>query len=399
MGKYDFEKMIDRRNSDSEKWAVPDNELPMWVADMDFEVVPEVKEALHRRVEQGIYGYPSIPKEWAAAYRNWWRERHHVKIDEKWLLFGLGVNFINSSIIKRFTNAGDGVVLLSPVYVGFYHIIRGSDRNAVESRLIYDKAHGTWEIDFDDLKEKLSREDVKLMLVCNPHNPVGRILSSIELEKIAGLCKEQGVVMISDEIHCDITDPGKEYVSALSLDEELKKNLIVAISPTKAFNLAGLQSAAAVVPDEGLRKRVYKALSADEINVPNMLSADAAIAAFTYGKDWLKEFNDYIYENKKAVSEYIEKNLPLIRLTNSDSTYLLWLDCEEYKIKATELSRRLREEAGLYLNSGETFGSGGEYFLRMNIACPRERLLDGLLRLKKGLDAIKSTCNNCGYNI
>ncbi len=389
--KYDFDRRVERRNTDSIKWKVEDNELPMWVADMDFETIPEVTEALKKRIDHPVYGYPALFGEWGTAYVKWWKERHGVYMEEEWLSFGLGVNFIISSVLKRLTKSGEKVVMLSPAYNAFYKMIEGNGRGVLESRLLYDEAEGTWAIDMEDLEKKLAESDASLFIMCNPHNPVGRIWSKKELESVGRLCIKHDVFMITDEIHCDITDPDKEYVPVLSLSEDIKARSIVTVSPTKTFNLAGIQTAAVVVPDKELRSRVREALSADDINQPNILSSQAAVAAFSYGGEWLDQLRAYIYENKLTVSRYLSDNIPKIRLTRSEATYLLWLDCRYYGVRGDELSKRIREGTGLFLSSGEMYGSGGEYFLRMNIACPRARLTDGLNRLKKAMEMICET--------
>ncbi len=387
---YDFNRLVDRRNTNSIKWNVEENELPMWVADMDFLTLPEITTALEERIKHGIYGYPTVPKEWRMAYRNWWLLHHKVEIKEEWLHFGLGVNLIIARLIEYLTDPGDSVVMLSPTYNAFYHLIRGNRREVLESQLIYDKTGPVYSIDFSDLEKKLSSPGVKCLIFCNPHNPIGRIWSREELRAVADLCLKYDILLITDEIHCDITDPKKEYVPILSLDGEIREHVIVAISPTKTFNLAGLQTSAVVVVNEELRKRVIASLKTAELDVPNVLSTIAAVTAFTRGWDWLLQLRQYIFENKQTVGKYLKEKLPQVLLTKSEATYLLWLDCSCCGIRSGELAERLRKDTGLFISSGEMYGTGGESFIRMNIACPRERLMDGLKRFDKGIRNIIS---------
>ena len=380
--KYDFDLMIDRKGTNSYKWDIAEGELPMWVADMDFRTAPEIIKAITERAGHGVFGYSTVPDEWHSAYINWWKNRHGIEFKKSELLFSTGVIPIISSCVRKLTTPAENVLIMTPVYNIFYNCIRNNGRNVQEFPL--DRINGEYSIDFDRLEKALSDPQTTLMLLCNPHNPIGRIWDRETLAKIGELAFDSGVTVISDEIHCDITDPGCEYVPFASVSEKCRDNCVVCISPTKAFNLAGLQTAAAAVPNARLRHKVWRALNTDEVAEPNAFAVQAAAAAFEKGGEWLDELRQYIYDNKQLVKEFIASKIPQIRLVPSDATYLLWLDCTSMSMTPKELAGHIRKSTGLYLSSGDIYGSR-ECFLRMNIACPRAMVRDGLERLLKAV--------------
>lgn len=382
-----FDKLTNRFNTFSIKWDVKENELPMWVADMDFETAPEIISALKERVNHGIYGYTDVPKEWNLAISNWWRKRHNLKLDPDWLMFCTGVVPAISSIVRKITTVGENVVVQTPVYNIFFNSIVNNGRNILESPLIYNGIE--YSIDFEDLELKLSNPQTSLMILCNPHNPIGKIWNKETLAKIGSLCKKYNVVVLSDEIHCDLTDPNVEYIPFASVNDECKNNSITCIAPTKTFNIAGLQTAAIFVPNPYLRYKVNRGINTDEVAEPNCFAVNAAIAAFTKGEPWLNELRQYIYENKQIVKKYLEENLTDINLVPSQATYLLWLDCSKVTNNSSELTKYIRDTTGLFLSNGTQYGKTGQTFIRMNIACPKERLLDGLQRFKSGVNKYK----------
>lgn len=384
---YNFDLITDRRNTYSMKWDVEANELPMWVADMDFRTAPAITEAIAQRTQHGIFGYTDTPDEWYSAYMGWWKERHGVEFEKDWLMFCTGVVPAISSVVRKLTTVGENVVIQTPVYNIFFNSILNNGRNVLESPLKYDGE--SYSIDFEDLEAKLANPQTTLMILCNPHNPVGKIWDKATLERIGELCRKHHVVVLSDEIHCDLTDPGTGYVPFASVSEACRMNSVTCIAPTKAFNIAGLQTAAVVVPDPVLRHKVNRGLNTDEVAEPNVFAVTAAIAAFTKGGSWLDSLREYIYQNKQTVREFLGENLPDITLTPSQATYLLWLNCDRITHSTSELADFIRAETGLYLSKGKAYGGHGDCFLRMNIACPREVLLNGLARLKKGIDAYK----------
>lgn len=382
---YDFDTPTERRNTNSLKWDVAQGELPMWVADMDFQTAPEIREAIMKRAEHGIFGYSVIPDAWYEAYIQWWKMRHGYTMERDWLIFCTGVVPAISSIVRKMTTPAEKVLIQTPVYNIFFNSILNNGRQVLESPLRYDGKE--YRIDFADLEEKLSDPQTALMILCNPHNPTGKIWDRQTLEKIGALCSRHHVTVVSDEIHCDLTDPGESYVPFASVSETCRQISITCMAPTKAFNLAGLQTAAVSVPDEVLRHKVWRALNTDEAAEPNAFAVEAAVAAFTRGADWLDALRDYLYENKKLAEEYIEKEIPDVRAVASQATYLLWLDCSGLIGCGREAAGFLRRETGLYLSEGSQYGGNGADFLRMNIACPRAVLKDGLERLKNGLAA------------
>lgn len=385
--KHSFDLPVNRRGTCSMKWDVGEKELPMWVADMDFQTAPEIVDAIESRARHGVFGYTDVPREWRRAIKGWWESRHHFQIEEEWLLFCTGVVPAVSSVVRKMTTPNENVLLQTPVYNIFFNSVVNNGRRVLESPLSYDG--NAYQMNFEDLEQKLSDPQTTLMILCNPHNPVGKLWSRETLERIGALCWKHHVLVLSDEIHCDLTDPGKEYIPFASVSEECRMNSITCVAPTKAFNLAGLQTAAVIVPNAFLRHKVERALNTDEIAEPNVFAVTAAIAAFTQGARWLDELRSYLYENKRFAAGFLERELPQVKLVSSQATYLLWLDCGELLRDTAELSRFLRETTGLYLCEGKQYGGNGCRFLRMNIACPRERLQDGLNRLKQGTEAFE----------
>ena len=382
--KYDFNTPVERRGTDSLKWDIGAGELPMWVADMDFETAPEIKDALIRRAEHGVFGYTVVPDKWYDAYIGWWKNRHGFEMEKSWLIFSTGVVPTISSAVRKLTTPAEKVLIQTPVYGVFFNSVLNNGRQVLENPLKYDGF--SYEMDFADLEEKLADPQTSMMILCNPQNPAGKIWDRDTLARVGSLCARYGVTVLSDEIHCDITDPGCEYVPFASVSEECRKNSVTCISPTKAFNIAGLQTSAVVVPDTRLRHKIWRQLNTDEVAEPNAFAAEAAAAAFTYGGQWMDELREYIFHNKKIVGEYLEKEKIPVKLTPSQATYLLWLDCSGVKgfDCSDAFSRFIRKETGLYLSAGKQFGGNGDSFLRMNIACPESFLLDGLDRLRRG---------------
>ncbi len=384
--KYDFDTPINRFGSGSLKWDISDSELPMWVADMDFQTAPQIREAILKRAEHGIFGYSVIPEEWQKSYVNWWRTQHGFELHGEWLIFCTGVVPAISSAVRKLTTPAEKVLIQTPVYNIFFNSIINSGRQVLESPLIY--KNGEYSMDLDDLDKKLSDPQVSLMILCNPHNPVGKIWGRSELEAVGELCKKHGVTVISDEIHCDLTDIGESYTPFASVSEVCKEISITCIAPTKTFNLAGIQSAAVSVPNPLLRHKMWRALNTDEVAEPGAFAVPATIAAFDTGAEWLYRLREYIGENKAEVKKFLEERLPQIYLVPSKATYLLWLDCSKITDNASELTKIIREKTGLYLSSGEQYGNCGKAFIRMNIACPRSTLLDGLMRLDAGVTSL-----------
>ena len=383
--KWDFDRLVDRRNTGSLKWDVAEGELPMWVADMDFQTAPCVREAIRARAEHGVFGYSIVPEEWYQAYIGWWRDRHGFTMEPEWLIFCTGVVPAISSMVRKLTTPAEKVLLMTPVYNIFFNSILNNGRQPLEGGLVYDGM--SYRVDFEDLERKLADPQTTLMLLCNPHNPIGKIWDRETLARIGALCRKHHVVVISDEIHCDITAPGTEYVPFASVSEDCRDNSVTCIAPTKAFNIAGLQTAAVSIPNPVLRHKVWRGLNTDEVAEPNAFAVDAAIAAFTKGGEWLDALRAYLADNKVFVREFIERELPQLHVVASEATYLLWVDLGREECSAEEAAEFIREKTGLYLSAGNPFGGDGGRFLRLNTACPRAVLEDGLARLKEGIQA------------
>ncbi|SCJ55673.1 Cystathionine beta-lyase PatB [Anaerotruncus sp. 2789STDY5834896] len=385
---YDFDTVVDRRGTNSLKWAVGGEELPMWVADMDFLVAPEIQRAITQRAAHGIFGYTEVPGDWYRAISSWWAQRHGLQIPREWILYCTGVVPAISSAIRKLTTPGEKVLVQTPVYNIFYNCIRNNGRQVVENRLVYDG--GRYHIDFADLQQKLADPQTTMMLLCNPHNPIGKIWDRTELEEIGALCRRHHVLVLADEIHCDLTDPGQNYTPFAAVSNDCRQNSITCVAPTKTFNLAGLQTSAVLVPNGALRHRVERALGTDEIAEPNTFAITAAVAAYTSGGPWLEALRSYLYQNKQMAAAYLKKELPQVQVVPSTATYLLWLDCRQVRGSGADLADHLRQKTGLYLSGGAQFGGGSEQFLRMNIACPRAQLYAGLQRLKRGVLAYEA---------
>lgn len=381
--KYDFDKVVDRRGTGSLKWDVPERELPMWVADMDFQAAPEIREALRERVEHGVFGYSVLPDAWYDAYQSWWSRKHHWKIEKDWLIFSTGVVPTLSSVVRKLTTVGENVLIQTPVYNIFFNSILNNGRNVLESSLVYDGFEYT--MDFEDLERKLALPQTTLMILCNPQNPVGKIWDKETLARVGELCAKHHVVVVSDEIHCDLTDPGAEYIPFASVSEVCRENSVTCIAPTKAFNIAGLQTSAVVVPNPVLRHKVNRGLNTDEVAEPNVFATVGAIAAFEKGEDWLEELRVYLADNKAFLREFMQEKLQQIKVVPSNATYLLWLDVSAITGDATELVEFIREDSGLYLTEGEEYGACGKSFIRWNTACPRSLLIEGLERFESSI--------------
>ena len=374
---YNFDKTVKRIHTSSIKWDVKDNELPMWVADMDFLPMPEIQEAVIESAKNNGYGYTYPTEDFYKAYQSWWLNRHHVNIDTSWMIYATGVVSALDSMIRTLTKEGDGVLVFSPVYHVFYNIIRNNRRQVVTSALL--KEGDNYFINYQDVENKIKSSNVKAIIFCNPHNPMGRIWEKEELKKLSYICENNGVILISDEIHCDIVDPGFEYCSILSVNE----SAIACLSPGKVFNLAGIHSAVVVVKNEEHRKSIQEAFYHDDIGEPNYFAIPTNIAAYTKGSQYVDQLNQYLYKNKQYVDQFIKDNLSQVRLVSGHATYLLWLDVSSLKIRSDVFVEDLRKETGLILSPGLQFGEEGAYYLRMNIATSLDNVKDGMNRLKE----------------
>ncbi|MDE5840381.1 MAG: pyridoxal phosphate-dependent aminotransferase [Muribaculaceae bacterium] len=377
---YDFDSIIPRRGTLSYKWdSAPEGVLPMWVADMDFKTAPAIIDALRRRVDNGIFGYTRVPDEYYDAVTSWFGRRHGWEIDREMMIYTSGVVPAISAIIKALAKPGEKVIVQTPVYNCFFSSIRNNGCRILESPLI--KSGDTYAIDFDRLEKDASEPDTTLMLLCNPHNPAGRVWSCDELRKIAEICGRNGVTVISDEIHCEFVFDGYRYTPFATVSEEAGCKTVVCVSPSKAFNIAGLQIANIVAPDEGTRALIDKAININEVCDVNPFGVIATIAAYNEGEEWLSQLLKYIKGNYEYMKEFCKRNLPEFPIAKLEATYLVWMDCTKLGLKSEALEEKLIEDVSLWLNAGTMYGTvDGEGYMRWNIACPRRILADGLER-------------------
>ena len=385
MAKFNFDKPTDRTGTYSYKWDSFENALPMWVADMDFETAPIIKDAIVKRAEHGIFGYSYTPDDYFTAIADYFERRHAYRFDTLDMVYSSGIVAAISSLVRKLTTPAENVLIQAPVYNIFYNSILNNGRNVLSSDLIYDGEK--YEIDFFDLEEKLSLPQTTLFIVCNPHNPVGKIFAKDELAKIGELCKKHGVTVISDEIHCEFTNPKCAYTPFAAASDLCRDISVTLVSNSKTFNLAGLASACAIAHSTPLRNKVYRALNTDEVGEPNAFAIPANLAAYKYGDEWLDELIDYINANKAYATEYIKKEIPKLTVPYSNATYLLWVDISALGIDSVSFCKRLREEGGLYINDGEEYGECGRYFVRINLATQRYRVEEGMKKLKDFIEA------------
>lgn len=356
----------------------------MWVADMDFEAPNEVKMALIERVKIGAYGYSYVPNTYFEAYKDFWLRRHQTKLETDWMIFSTGVIPALSSIVRRMTKIGENVVIMSPVYNIFYNSIRNNNRNILESELVYN--NGEYSIDYIDLEKKLAMDKTTMIILCNPHNPIGKIWTRMELKKIAELCIKHNVAIVCDEIHCDIVRTGESYNSILNINKEIRDNTILLISASKCFNMAGLQSACVVIPNKDIRAKVNRGLNTDEVAENNFFGVEATVAALTKCDYWLEEMNSYVDKNMEFAYKFIERYIPTLKPVKGNATYLLWLDVSAITKNTIKLCELLEEKIGLKITPGDEYGECGAGFVRINLATSHDNVVLGMKMLKKGIE-------------
>lgn len=381
--KYNFDEIISRKNTNSVKWDLAKDVevLPMWVADMDFKTAPEILETISEKVSHGIFGYSDIPDNFHQSIIDWWKDNHDFNIEKDWLLPVPGMIVSLSAIVRTFVKPDENIILQTPVYNHFFTIADNCSCNILENDLIY--KDGSYKIDFDDLEAKASNSKTKLLLISSPHNPVGRVWKKEELVKIAEICSKHQVMVVSDEIHADLVFENHNHIPFASIAANYDLDSVTCGSPCKTFNLSGLSISYIISQDKNILKQINKTLEIQETIYSNPIAADALIAAYTKGNNWLKEMKIYLWENYKFLLKFCGEHLPEIKVISLEATYLVWLDCSFFNKTSDEISKILIEEEKLWLNSGTMYGKAGEGFLRMNIACPRELLVEGLKRLEK----------------
>ena len=380
---YDFDTPVTRRGTGCYKWdeTPEDGVIPMWVADMDFKTSPAIIDALHRRVEHGVFGYTLVPDSYYDAVISWFKRRHQWTIDRLWIQYTSGVVPALSVIVKAFTEPGDKVIVQTPVYNCFFSSIRNNGCEVVCSPLISHSSSLTYEMDFADLEEKSSDERAKLLILCNPHNPAGRLWSREELARVYNICKEHGVIVVSDEIHNELTYRGNRYVPYGTVDEGLE-NAIVCTSPSKSFNTAGLQIANIICSKAEWREKIDRAINQNEVCDVNPFGVVALQAAYNESEEWLDQLCEYFYRNYEALSDFFAEHLPQLAVSPLEGTYLVWVDISATHISADELTERLLKEGRVQVNSGTMYDPAcGQHFIRINIACPRSQMMEGLRRI------------------
>lgn len=383
---YNFDKVISRHNTNSLKWDALEERfgdadlIPMWVADMDFRAPDEVIEALKKVADHGIFGYTIRPDSFYQSLINWLERRHHWKVEKEWINICPGVVPALSLIIQAFTKPGDQIVIQSPVYHPFFSVAQQKGRELVDNTLLFDGKR--YEIDFEDLEKKLSDERCKMLLFCSPHNPVGRVWTKDELTKVGNLCLKHNVLMLSDEIHFDLIFKGHKHTPFASISKEFADISITCVAPSKTFNLAGLQSSAIIIPNKKLNETYQKSLDIEDGNMSNSFAIAAFEAAYNNGEQWLEELLTYLEKNLDFVNKFFKEEIPNASVIQPEGTYLVWIDCRKLGLSAKELEKLLLKEAKVALNQGYIFGKSGEGFIRLNIACPKSILEDGLNRIK-----------------
>lgn len=419
MTTYNFDKITNRKGTNCLKYdfaverGKPADVLPLWVADMDFPVSEEITKSLHAAVEHGIYGYSQPKDAYYNAVMNWMERNHNWKTEREWIVKTPGVVFALGAAVKAFTDPGDAILIQNPVYYPFTNIIRDNDRRVVDNTLVYhpvtertvvsattddaseQQIHnvGTvspaYQIDFEDFERKIEQEHVKLFILCNPHNPVGRVWTVEELQQLGEICLRHHVIVVSDEIHNDFVYPGYEHTVFANVDPRFAEFTVTCTAPSKTFNLAGLQISNIFIPNEKLRKAFQTEIDKTGYDEPNALGIVACEAAYRAGEDWLDQLRAYLLQNLNFLREYLQEKIPQIHLVEPEGTYLVWLDCSELGITGKELDQFIVDKAGLWLDGGSMFGPSGAAFQRVNIACPRATLQLALDKLKTAIDGLK----------
>ncbi|UAL46721.1 pyridoxal phosphate-dependent aminotransferase [Sutcliffiella horikoshii] len=388
MKSYDFNESINRKNTSSVKWDETgrvfgsSDVLPMWVADMDFQAPQEVTKAIMDKAQHGIYGYTAISTSVDDAVSSWFQKQHGWELKQEWLTYISGVVPALSATIQTFSNPGDKVIVFSPVYYPFYDMVTYNDRKLITSPMEY--RNGRYYMDLQDFEAKLDG-DVKLLLLCNPHNPGGTVWTREELEQLGKICVKHNVIIVSDDIHADLVFENHTYNAIAFISDDIARQTVTCIAPTKTFNIAGLQAAAMVTSNDSFREKLELFMKKQGHFLLNMLGVSAMEAAYRHGKPWLDEVLDYIEDNMDYAVEYIQKEIPGVDASKPEGTYLLWIDCRKLGLGEEELKRLLLHKGKLALESGGKFGKEGNGFVRMNVACTKTTLQEGLLRLKTAL--------------
>ena len=390
MNNYNFDELVERKNTNSYKWDEHDDPdiIPLWVADMDFKAAPCIINALQQRLDHGVFGYTFVPESYYEAVINWFSQRHGWEIQRSWMLYTTGVVPAISAVIKALTQPGDAVLVQSPVYNCFFSSIRNNQCHVVESPLKrVDTSDGfTYEVDWDDFEKQCADPRVKLFLLCNPHNPAGRVWTREELQRMNDICLRHGVRVLADEIHCELVMPGYRYTPFASISQACLDNSITCGSASKSFNIAGLQMAHIISNNSETRRLIDRAININEVCDVNPFAPIAQQTAYNEGGEWIDQLCDYLYNNKVALCQFFTQELPELKVARLEGTYLVWVDIRATGLASDELTKRLLEEGKVQVNSGTMYGNKtGEGYIRINIACPLSRLMEGLRRIKQVL--------------
>ena len=389
---YNFDEIINRNNTDCIKYDfkkvynMPEDVLPLWVADMDFKVPDEVIEAMKKRCEHGIFGYTESRESYFEAVKNWIYTNHSWEVKRQYLVKTPGVVFALSTAVKAFTDIGDSVLIQRPVYYPFSRVIEENGRVIVNNSFVLN--NGKYEIDFNDFEEKIKKNKVKLFLLCSPHNPVGRVWKKEELIKMADICVENGVIIVSDEIHSDFVWGENKHTTMGVLGKKYADNIVVCTAPSKTFNLAGLQASNIFIPNRELRHKFKEERNKTECIQLNIMALTACEAAYRYGSRWYGEVKEYIYSNIEFTDKFLKENIPNVKLIYPEGTYLLWLDFRNLNTDDEKLNDIMINKAKLWLDGGSIFGDEGKGFQRINVACPRSVLKEALERMAKAVNEI-----------
>lgn len=388
--KYNFDKVVNRDNTNCSKWNFNKETfgykdvISMWIADMDFETLPEVKEEIIKRAHHGIYGYTATTESYYKEVVNWMKKRHGWNIKKEWITNTPGIVMAVNTIVRAFTHSGDKVLLQRPIYYPFFKAINNNGCHIVNNPLKFDGKR--YEIDFEDLDKKLSDPRVKIMILCSPHNPTGRVWTKEELIKLGNLCLKHNVLVISDEIHSDLIYKPNKHIPFAAICKEFADISITCTAPSKTFNLAGLQGSNIIISNERLMNEFKIAMENIGLSRLNIFASIACEVAYKYGEQWVEELVEYLQENKEFAKKFIEEKIPMLKVIEPEGTYLLWIDCKELKMSKEELEEFMLKEAGVAFDEGYIFGEEAIGFERMNIACPREVLNEALERIEKAIN-------------
>lgn len=385
--KYDFDEIVNRRGTNSVKWdeAKEEGVIPMWVADMDFKAAPCILEALKKRVDHGVFGYTIVPDSYYESIISWFERRHQWHIERDWIIYTSGVVPAISAIIKALTEPGDKVLVQTPVYNCFFSSIRNNGCTIAENALV--RKGNSYEIDFDDFERRAADEKTKVFLLCNPHNPAGRVWKPEELSRMNDICLRHGVKVIADEIHCELVMPGHVFTPFAAVSKACQDNCITTNSPTKSFNIAGLQIANIITNNAEDRQKIDRAININEVCDVNPFGVIALQAAYNEGEDWIDQLNVYLWENYQALKTFFKDNLPQLEVIDLEGTYLVWVNVQATGMTGDELTEKLLKEGKVFVNRGTMYGkTTGADYIRINIAMPRSLMFEGLKRMKSVID-------------